>query len=245
MPSGLLTALRTEHATSPRLIWYGPGNERVELSGRVLENWAAKTANLLVDELDAGPGTRVLLDLPPHWKSLVWALGAWSTGCTVVPGVDRSGTAKPSAGSTAGSTADGHGIDVVVTDRPDQAPAAPAVQVAVALGAMAMAWPGQLPAGTLDYASEVRAHGDVYLGAAEPAAGDPALVDDDVVTFADLVSAAEGTAGTVLVPATLPLGRLLRTVPGLWAAGNAVMLVHAEVELTDRLLQSERVTSRL
>ena len=36
----------------PRLTWYGPDAERVELSGKVLLNWVAKTANLLTDELD-------------------------------------------------------------------------------------------------------------------------------------------------------------------------------------------------
>ncbi len=47
----------------------------------MLTNWVAKTANLLVEELDAGPGTTVALDLPPHWKHLVWALAVWSVGC--------------------------------------------------------------------------------------------------------------------------------------------------------------------
>lgn len=32
--------------------------ERVELSARTFDNWVAKTANLLQDELNAGPGDR-------------------------------------------------------------------------------------------------------------------------------------------------------------------------------------------
>ena len=71
-PEDLLLAFRTHNATSPRLTWYGPDSERVELSGRVLENWVAKTANYLVDELDAEPGSAVAVDLPVHWRSLVW-----------------------------------------------------------------------------------------------------------------------------------------------------------------------------
>ena len=53
--SELMTSLRSGHATSPRLTWYGPDSERVELSGRVLDNWVAKTSNLLQDELDDRP----------------------------------------------------------------------------------------------------------------------------------------------------------------------------------------------
>lgn len=229
-PSRLLESLRTDHATSPRLIWYGPGGERVELSGRVLDNWAAKTANLLVDELDAGPGTRVRLDLPSHWKSLVWSLGAWTAGCTVIP--VRGGTADDA--------------DIFVTDQPDAESPRGAVVVAVALGALEMAWSGELPPGTLDYAAEVRSHGDVYLGAAEAAPADSAVeVDGESIAYADLVVPMEGATGTVLIPGSLPLVRVLRESAGVWAAGGAVMLVHEDVEVTDRLLQSERVTSRL
>ena len=54
----LMTALRSGQSTSPRLTWYGPDSERVEFSGRVLDNWVAKTSNLLQDELDAEPGMR-------------------------------------------------------------------------------------------------------------------------------------------------------------------------------------------
>ena len=82
----LMTALRSGHSTSPRLTWYGPDAERVELSGRVLDNWVAKTSNLLQDELDAEPGMRLRLDLPAHWKSVIWALAAWQLGMETGPG---------------------------------------------------------------------------------------------------------------------------------------------------------------
>ncbi|MGN6441414.1 MAG: TIGR03089 family protein, partial [Arthrobacter sp.] len=70
----LMGSLRSGNSTAPRLTWYGPDGERVELSGRVLDNWVAKTSNLLQDELDAEPGMSLRLDMPAHWKSLVWAL---------------------------------------------------------------------------------------------------------------------------------------------------------------------------
>ena len=58
--------------------------ERIELSGTTTQNWMAKTANLLVDDLDAGPGSRVQIGLPTHWLRVVWLLATWSVGATVV-----------------------------------------------------------------------------------------------------------------------------------------------------------------
>ena len=46
----------------------------VELSARTLDNWVAKSANLLVEEYDAGPGSRVAVRLPPHWRTVTWLL---------------------------------------------------------------------------------------------------------------------------------------------------------------------------
>ena len=60
--------------------------ERIELSARVLANWVAKAANLLQDDLDVGPARSCVLDLPPHWRTLYWALAVWSVGgCVEVP----------------------------------------------------------------------------------------------------------------------------------------------------------------
>jgi len=58
--------------------------ERTELSGTTTANWVAKTANLLVDELDAEPGTRIEVALPTHWLRTVWILATWAVGGTVV-----------------------------------------------------------------------------------------------------------------------------------------------------------------
>ena len=58
--------------------------ERTELSGTTTANWVAKTANLLVDELDAEPTTRVQVALPTHWLRIVCVLATWAVGGTVV-----------------------------------------------------------------------------------------------------------------------------------------------------------------
>ncbi len=39
--------------SSPRLTWYG--EDRIELSGQVINNWVTKTQNLLAGDLAAQP----------------------------------------------------------------------------------------------------------------------------------------------------------------------------------------------
>ena len=55
-----------------------------------LANWAAKTGNLLRDELGAGPGSRVAVLLPAHWQTAAVLFGVWWIGAEVVLGHGRS-----------------------------------------------------------------------------------------------------------------------------------------------------------
>lgn len=242
--AALLADLRQNRPSSPRLIWYGPGGERVELSGRVLDNWVAKTSNLLVDELDADQGTTVLLDMPAHWRSLCWALAGWQTGSTI-----RVETSDAAASP-----------DIIVTTDPwrwAEAVAVPQYLVAVALGALDMKWNGQLPKDAIDYAGEVRSHPDEYLGLATgPAAGTALQLRSGDVSYARLLSdfaddgvnrqpLPEDTAGpqdnTVLIDAGLRLSEVLQLSLGVWSSGGSVVLLHPDVEATDALRRSERV----
>ena len=163
----LLRLLRETEPGRPRLTWYGVDGERVELSGRVLDNWVAKTANLLVDELDVGPGSRVLLHLPVHWRTATWLLAVWAVGaCAVLP---PEGALGPLDVGT---------VDVVVTDRPQlvgELVAAGAQLVVQPLPALAVRWTGALPDGALDATSEVRGQGDVFTPLSAAAGDDPAL----------------------------------------------------------------------
>jgi uncharacterized protein (TIGR03089 family) len=140
----LLRALVASDPGRPRLTWYGPDGERVELSARVLDNWVAKTANLLVEELDAEPGTTVRLDLPPHWRTAVWALAAWAVGGELV---DDDADVVVTVGGHAG----GAGRLVIV--------ALPALARAV----------DDAPPGALDYNAEVSGFGDVFTPVGPPA----------------------------------------------------------------------------
>lgn len=223
----LMAALRSGHATSPRLTWYGPDAERVELSGRVLDNWVAKTSNLLQDEFDAEPGMTLRLDLPAHWKSLVWALAGWQLGMELV--------------------LDGGSADLLVTDAPDVGAGADFdAVVAVPLAALAMRWPGELPAGVVDYAAEVRSHGDVFMAHAEPDAGLPALrrpqaghSHDELL---DGFAKEHETGVRLLVRAADGLESALADALGAWKEDGSVVLVHPDVEITQHLLDNERVS---
>ncbi|WP_347110332.1 TIGR03089 family protein [Paenarthrobacter sp. S56] len=222
----LMTSLRSGHSTSPRLTWYGPDSERVELSGRVLDNWVAKTSNLLQDELDAEPGMALRLDLPAHWKSFVWALAAWQLGMEVV--------------------LDGSDADLLVTDNPDGgAGAGFDAVVAVPLAALAMRWPGELPAGVVDYAAEVRSHGDVFMAHNEPEGGLPAVRGTATCPHAELVTgfAQQQDPGVrLLVRGAEGLEPGLAAALGAWNQDGSVVLVHADVEVNEHLLGNERVS---
>ncbi len=212
----------------PRVTWYGPGGERVELSGVVLLNWVNKTTNLLVEEFDAAPGARVRLDLPPHWRTLVWALATWRTGAGVLTSHD-----------------DGP-ADVVVTHRPDAHPDASDV-VAVALPALARRFDGDLPPGALDAAGAVMTYGDA-LGWVAPA--DPAAAALTGTSHAGLLAA---TAGHDVAPGA----RVLHRVPdgpvtpdelvlelAVLAADGSLVLVAPGAGIDEgRVAESERVTA--
>lgn len=264
--TSLLQGLRQHQPSSPRLIWYGTGGERVELSGRVLDNWVAKTSNLLVDDLDATEDSNVLLAMPPHWRSLCWVLAAWQVGATVSlqPVEFESVEAGEDAVAPRGAVTVKPAADVVVATEPERfanVVAPPQYLVAVALGALQMKWDGELPSDTVDYAGEVRSHADEYVGLSEPAPSDDALqYGTSTLSYGELFSGfarqdlqPSGDGGTadaavrgqaVLVSAGLPLEEVLQIALGSWAAGGAVVLVHPQLEVTASLINSERVTRR-
>jgi len=232
----LLTALRPD--SSPSLVWYGPGGERVELSGRVLDNWVAKTANLLAEEFDGGPGTVVRLEMAPHWRGIVWALATWQAGASL---------------SIGGSTP----ADIVVTSDPlhpaGDAWPAHAQLVAVAPGALQLRWDGELPDGVMDYAAEVRAFADYFADAAVPDPEAAALEHlGGTISFGQLLPAAaaggtsaEAAGRHLLLPAAAGWTMVLAEALATWLAAGTVVLVHPDVEVTGRLLESERISSRL
>src|SRR5690606_35078500 len=59
---------------------------RIELSGATLANWAAKTANWLVEEFDVEGGDPVCVRLAAHWQTAGVLLGAVWAGAHAVTG---------------------------------------------------------------------------------------------------------------------------------------------------------------
>jgi uncharacterized protein (TIGR03089 family) len=84
-PADLLTGALRRSPSAPLLTWYDDATgDRVELSATTFANWVAKSANLLQDEFDVGPGSTVALALPVHWQTAAVLLATWSCGATVL-----------------------------------------------------------------------------------------------------------------------------------------------------------------
>ncbi len=237
-PAGILSAMRSVSPSSPRLVWHGQDG-RIELSGRVFDNWVAKSSNLLVDELDATDTSRIVLDLPPHWKSLALAFACWQVGALVVLPED---TASPAD------------ADIVLSSRPRPAASPSGSLACVALGSLALGWDGPLPRGAVDFAAEVRSHGDVYQG--QPVDDDAPLVEAggrtlragdllDTVTLPSESRDAAADGPTLLLEPGAGLEQALAAALAVWAHGGVLVLVEDGVPVTDRLLSGERVTGRL
>jgi len=80
----LLDRLMATDPSRPLVTFYDDATgERVELSATSFDNWVAKTANLLQDELGAEPGEQIALLLPTHWQSAVWVWAAAACGLVI------------------------------------------------------------------------------------------------------------------------------------------------------------------
>jgi uncharacterized protein (TIGR03089 family) len=234
LTDALLGPLLARDPARPAVTYYDDATgERIELSGTTLANWAAKTANLLRDECDLEPGGTVAVLLPAHWQTLAVLLGAWWCGAEVV-------------GSPAGA-------DVVCSDadRLDQALSAPdtGVVLAFSLHAFGTGLTG-LPDGVVDYATEVRLHGDTFMP--EPGGAGAALDGagvDKVLAAARAAAAAEGLdeSSRVLTSRNWTVDDGLMEVPlaVLAAGGSLVQCRNLDPSAADRRAGSERVTHRL
>jgi uncharacterized protein (TIGR03089 family) len=214
--------------TRPLLTWYDDATgERIELSGRTLDNWVAKTANLLVDGCGLGPGATAAVEVPPHWQTAAVLLGAWAAGLAVGPAASA---------------------DVVFS----AAPADPPAPDRYLLGLAPMGLPlREVPAGWLDYVAEVRGYGDRFAPATPVRPGDPALSDPAGValTHAALVALARERAAALGIPAGArvlvdaaahpePVDWLLAPLS---VGGSIVLCGHLDPGALDARVAAERV----
>ncbi|MFC4947165.1 TIGR03089 family protein [Pseudonocardia sp. GCM10023141] len=237
LTAALLDPIRSgASAARPLITFYDDATgERIELSGITTANWAAKAANLLRDECDVEPGTRVAVLLPAHWQTAAVLLAAWWCGAEVVP--------------------DAGDADLVLcdADRLDIALAAGAASgvVALSLDAFGKGLPG-LPDGVIDFATEVRLHGDEFVPWAPLPDTAPALAGTTVAgVLADAAARATdlGLGATDRVLSTLEWDSpddLRDGLLAVLAAGaSLVQCRHADETALQRRATSERTTARL
>jgi uncharacterized protein (TIGR03089 family) len=216
-------AAQRSASTSPSLVDLSLPDARVELSGRVLVNWWAKNAGLLESEFGVGPGTRVAVEAPAHWRVLPIVLAALSLGATV-------------------GTHELPGAEVLVTTRPDSAAAHEAPELlAVTTAALAVAFGHPLPPHAIDHAAEVRAQPDRLMLTPARAEAGSWEHDGASLTLAGLLASGEPGEGEVR---ELDVERgLLAAVVALARSGETGSVVLApRGGLSERLRAQERVT---
>jgi uncharacterized protein (TIGR03089 family) len=169
--------------------------------------------------------------LPAHWQTAVVLLGAWWNGAVV--------------------TDDAAGADVALTDA-EHLPTAGDAGLVVGLSLDAFGRPLDGLAGdAVDYASEVRLHGDSFAPL-DPVPGDaPALGDssvDDVVTAARrragelAYDAGSRVLSTADWPLTLDGGLVDGLLAVLAAGGSLVQVRHPDLAALGRKAEAERAT---
>lgn len=223
---------------SPALLWYSAPGERIELSGRVLDNWVSKSANFLVDECELGAAQQYTLTQQVHWRSLVLLLAALRVGARLT----FEGGGEGSQVHAAFSPAE---IEQSAAEYP----------VLVDRGPLSMRFMGQVPAGTTDYCAEVRSHSDAYSGFSLPHESDAAFKG---LTYRELMQRVAARAAQLSqLTATGKHSLLLETsklslnatvdVLGALMAGYSVLVLDPQEEWADerknRIMSDERATA--
>jgi uncharacterized protein (TIGR03089 family) len=236
----LLGPLLAADPARPLITFYDDATgERIELSGATFGNWVAKTANLLRDECDVAPGTPVAVLLPAHWQTAAALCALWWCGAEAV--ADPAGADVVLAAEEALERADvAGGAGLVVGFSLD----------AFGRGLGSAGSGGALPAGSVDYATEVRVHGDHFDPLAPVPDDTPALAGVDVagvVSGARDRAAALGLTAGDRVLSTLdwplaPSGGLVDGLLAVLAAGASLVHVRHPAGDQERRAGTEKVT---
>ncbi|ORW74107.1 acetyl-CoA synthetase [Mycobacterium saskatchewanense] len=214
----------------PRITYYDDATgERIELSAVTLANWAAKTGNLLRDELGAGPASRVAILLPAHWQTAAVLFGVWWIGAEVV--------LEPGTADIALCTA-------ARLDEADEVVAGGEVAV-LSLDPFGRPVP-DLPIGVTDYATAVRVHGDQIVPEPRPGPALAAHSVDEVLAECQTAAAARGltSADRVLSSASWDRpGDLVDGLLSIMAVGaSLVQVANPDPGALERRVQTEKVT---
>jgi uncharacterized protein (TIGR03089 family) len=235
LSAALLDPMLRADPVGPRITYYDDATgERIELSAATLANWAAKTGNLLRDELGAGPASRVAVLLPAHWQTAAVLFGVWWIGADVL------------LGDLAGDDAD---IALCTPSRLDEADTTGAAEVAVlSLDPFGRPAP-DLPVGVTDYATAVRVHGDQIIAERHPG---PALAGrsvDEVLAACQESAMARGLTAGERVLSTASWDRPDELIEGLLAVlavgGSLVQVANPDPASLPRRIATEKVTRTL
>jgi uncharacterized protein (TIGR03089 family) len=229
LSAAVLDPMLRADPVGPRITYYDDATgERIELSAVTLANWAAKTGNLLRDELGAGPTSRVAVLLPAHWQTAAVLFGVWWIGADVL---------------LAATDAD---ITLCTIDRLEEADSTGAGEVAV-LSLDPFGRPAsELPIGVTDYATAVRAHGDQIVAERHPG---PALAGrsvDEVLAACHKSATATGVTAADRVLSTASWDRPDDVIGGLLAVlavgASLVQVANPDPAALPRRIETEKVT---
>jgi uncharacterized protein (TIGR03089 family) len=236
IPHAFAEAVRRD-PTAPLLTWYDDASgDRTELSGATLDNWVAKTANLMIDGIGLGPGDTVAVLLPPHWQTAAIILGVAAAGLSVDLGhepapVEALFSDPVRAGEAAAWTA----VDRYVT------------------GLLPFALPlREIPSGFVDYVTDVRNYGDHFRGI-PVAADDRAIAGPYDQSHAMVIETAVERAAElgIVAGARVLIDTAAYPDPADWlftplvAGASTVLCANLDPAVIAKRVEAERVTLAL
>ncbi|WP_041479115.1 TIGR03089 family protein [Corynebacterium ulcerans] len=221
----LRTILSSDPAT-PRLTVYNESTgARLDFSAQTLDNWAAKVANMLREELDLEQGSLISLDLPASWQCVAIVLGAMAAGIDVefCPIEQAQGAVAFIDSERIDASPTFSGDVVLVTQDP--------------FGRGVVECGGIVPDGMIDFGPTVRFYGDQFF---EPGTRIEESVDKQALAAIAPGARALSTGWTTLT-------EMERTVLApLAAVGSAVVVTGvASDQRLDAIGRAEKATIRL
>jgi uncharacterized protein (TIGR03089 family) len=229
LSGAILDPMLRADPVGPRITYYDDATgERIELSAVTLANWAAKTGNLLRDELGGGPDSRVAVLLPAHWQTAAVLFGVWWIGAEAIL-----------------DPADAE-IALCTVDRIDDADATGAGEVAV-LSLDPFGRPAtDLPVGVTDYATAVRVHGDQIVAERNPGPAMAGRSVDEVLGACQNSASARGLTAGERALSTASWDGPDDVIDGLLAVlaigGSLVQVANPDAASLPRRIETEKVT---
>ena len=230
LSEAILEPMLRADPVGPRITYYDDASgERIELSAVTLANWAAKTGNLLRDELGAGPASGEAVLLPAHWQTAAVLFGVWWIGAEVLLGARPADIALCTAGrlDEAGEMVGAAEVAVLSLD-PFGRPA------------------DDLPVGVTDFATAVRVHGDQIVAERRPG---PALAGrsvEQVLADCENSAAARGLTSEDRVLSTASWEQPTALIDGLLAVlavgGSLVQVANPDPAALPRRIKTEKVS---